>query len=44
MGVELLIFTGLKIAKNKTQSNVDFGGRIELVEAFFKFLVDEFSV
>ena len=44
MGVELSILTSLNISKNKTQSNVDFGGRIELVEDFFKFLVDYFSI
>ena len=32
MSVELTIFTILNISKNKTQSNVDFGCRIELVE------------
>ena len=42
MGVEKLIFTSLNISKNKTQSIVDFSGRIELVEDFFKFLVDFF--
>ena len=44
MGVEISRFTSLSISKNKTQSNVDFGCRIELVEDFFKFLVDYFSV
>ena len=44
MGVELSIFISLNISKNKTQSNVDFSGRIELVEDFFKFFIDYFSV
>ena len=44
MGVEKSIFTSLNISKNKTQSNVDFGCRIELVEDFFKFLVNYFSI
>ena len=44
MGVELSIFTSLKISKYKTQSNVDFSGRIELVEDFFKFLVNLISI
>ena len=44
MGVEVSIFTSLNISKKKPQSNVDFNGRIELVEDFFNFLVDYFSV
>ena len=44
MDVEISIFISLNISKNKTQSNVDLSGRVELVEDFFKFLVDYFSI
>ena len=44
MGVEISIFTSLNVSKNKTQINVEFSGRIELVEDFFKFFVDYFGI
>ena len=33
-----------RIPKDESQSNVDFSGRIELVEDLFKFLIDYFSI
>ena len=44
MGVEISIFTSVNILKKKLQGKADLCGRIELVEDFFKFLVDYFSV
>ena len=44
MGVEISMFTSLNFSKNKTQSKIDFSGRSELVEDFFKFLIDYDSI
>ena len=43
MGVEVSIFTSLNISKNK-RNNVDFCSKIQLVEDFFKLLVDYFTI
>ena len=39
VGVELSTFTSPNFSKNKTQNKVNFSGRNERVEDFFKFLV-----